>query len=36
MNCMKILPIYSYNDDDFVIITTKKQRTLIIFTIKVI
>ena len=24
MNCMKILPIYCYDDDDFVLITTKK------------
>ena len=31
MNCMKILQIYCYNDDAFVLITTKKQRTLIIF-----
>ena len=36
MNCMEILPIYCYNDDGFDLDTTKKQRTHIIFTIKVI
>ena len=28
-NCMKILPIYCYNVDDNVLMTTKKQRTLL-------
>ena len=31
MNCMKILPIYCYSDDDFVLITTKKNNEILLF-----
>ena len=36
MNCMKVLPIYCYNDDDndLMMITTKKQRTQIFFSLQ--